>query len=277
MTASPSVDSPPTLHSPVSQVLQADGVTIETAKAVSVKAGAGGSGHALTLSTGTVVEGDTLLVAVGRKPVTSGLDLDKIGVKLGAKGGIQVRIRCSQSLVFERAAVHHDFGLCAPVAGWRELGFVGARTRCACAALRPMGECFSRVFFLCAAPARGFCIFGLGFQVRSLPRWLARISFSRVWSLQRSARQGGRGEAEGGHGSVAASMSAIVGLPIFSHRGSHRRGCCDTKAARAHCWSKLRQSRGSCHAPPPRLSTHGAAPSPHNRLPRIDVEPLPLL
>lgn len=40
-----------------------------------------------------MVEGDTLLVAVGRRPVTSGMDLDKIGVKLGAHGGIQVRVR----------------------------------------------------------------------------------------------------------------------------------------------------------------------------------------
>ena len=70
--------------------LQSEGVVVETGKAVSVTKSASGRGHVLKLSSGKTVEGETLLVAVGRKPVTHGMDLDKIGVELSANGGIQV-------------------------------------------------------------------------------------------------------------------------------------------------------------------------------------------
>jgi len=71
-------------------VLEAEGVTIALGKAVSVSPGAGGAGHALAVSNGKTVEGDTLLLAVGRRPVTANLDLKRIGVELGPTGGIKV-------------------------------------------------------------------------------------------------------------------------------------------------------------------------------------------
>lgn len=52
-----------------------------------------GGGHALVASTaeGEVqVNGDTLLVATGRRPVVGGMALEKVGVALTKAGAIQV-------------------------------------------------------------------------------------------------------------------------------------------------------------------------------------------
>mmetsp|Transcript_24775 Transcript_24775/g.77879 ORF Transcript_24775/g.77879 Transcript_24775/m.77879 type:complete len:507 (+) Transcript_24775:3-1523(+) len=70
--------------------LRADGVALVAARAAAVEARAGG-GHALTCSDGSVVEGTSLLSAVGRVPVTEGLGLSALGVELSAAtGGIAV-------------------------------------------------------------------------------------------------------------------------------------------------------------------------------------------
>ena len=71
--------------------LRADGITLVSGRATAVSAGAGGQGHRLECSDGSVVDGDTLLVAVGRAPVVSGMGLEALGVELSAAtGGIVV-------------------------------------------------------------------------------------------------------------------------------------------------------------------------------------------
>ena len=50
----------------------------------------GKHGRRLTLSTGETLDVDLVLTAVGRIPNTKGLGLEAIGVKLGARGGVEV-------------------------------------------------------------------------------------------------------------------------------------------------------------------------------------------
>ena len=49
-----------------------------------------GEALTVTLGDGSVLQGDQILVAVGRRPHTQGLGLERIGVELGAKGEICV-------------------------------------------------------------------------------------------------------------------------------------------------------------------------------------------
>jgi len=66
--------------------------TVLERSGVEVRTGAGvervSSGPTLHLSDGSSVTGTHLLVAVGRKPATSGMDLERVGVELGAQGQI---------------------------------------------------------------------------------------------------------------------------------------------------------------------------------------------
>ena len=78
--------------------LAADGVTIVSARASSVEP-AGSSGHKLTCSDGTVVQGSTLLAAVGRVPVVEGLGLRELGVGFSqSTGGIEVDAKLRTSV-----------------------------------------------------------------------------------------------------------------------------------------------------------------------------------
>ncbi|KAL1510818.1 hypothetical protein AB1Y20_007102 [Prymnesium parvum] len=75
----------------MARVFEKEGIRVVRGRAASVAAAAGGHALAVTTEGGEVrVEGDTLLVATGRKPVVSGMNLEAIGVKLAPKGGIQV-------------------------------------------------------------------------------------------------------------------------------------------------------------------------------------------
>lgn len=58
----------------------------------------GGSRYAATLSDGSVVECDYVLVAVGRKPNTDGIGLEAIGVELDRKGFVKVNGRLESSV-----------------------------------------------------------------------------------------------------------------------------------------------------------------------------------
>ena len=66
--------------------------TVLERSGVEVRTGAGvervSSGPTLHLSDGSSVTGTHLLVAVGRKPATSGMDLERVGVELGKQGQI---------------------------------------------------------------------------------------------------------------------------------------------------------------------------------------------
>ena len=78
--------------------LTADGVTLVSARAESVEP-AGSGGHKLTCSDGTVVQGSTLLAAVGRVPVVEGMGLKELGVGFSASsGGIAVDAKLRTSV-----------------------------------------------------------------------------------------------------------------------------------------------------------------------------------
>lgn len=69
------------------------------AKEVSCGCGSGGGGrYVATLSDGSAVECDYVLVAVGRKPNTDGLGLEAIGVELDRKGFVKVSGRLETSV-----------------------------------------------------------------------------------------------------------------------------------------------------------------------------------
>ncbi len=74
----------PEVSAVMTSVLQRNGVDVRAATKVE-RVSAGPTVH---LSDGTSVSGSHLLVAVGRRPATGGMDLDKAGVELGKQGQI---------------------------------------------------------------------------------------------------------------------------------------------------------------------------------------------
>jgi len=85
----------------VQAALQRDGVQLHLGRRV-VAAERGPGGCALQLDDGARLEADEVLVAVGRRRNVEGLDLERVGVRLDARGGIAVdaRLRTSQPDVF---------------------------------------------------------------------------------------------------------------------------------------------------------------------------------
>ncbi|HET9690498.1 MAG TPA: FAD-dependent oxidoreductase [Acidimicrobiales bacterium] len=69
----------------VTTALRADGVRVVTGRQVA-RASAGPDGATLTLDDGSSVTAARVLVAVGRTPVTVGLDLERVGVALDQRG-----------------------------------------------------------------------------------------------------------------------------------------------------------------------------------------------
>lgn len=70
-------------------VLRREGVDVRTGTTVTAVATTGTSGGTvLTLSDGSTVSGSHLLVAVGRRPATGGMDLERIGVELDRGGRV---------------------------------------------------------------------------------------------------------------------------------------------------------------------------------------------
>ena len=94
--------SEPEAGATIEQVFEAEGIQLLRGRAKAVKS-SGGGGHVLecALGDGSVVEveGDTLLLATGRKPVVSSLGLDDVGVELdGFTGGIAVDAKLRTSV-----------------------------------------------------------------------------------------------------------------------------------------------------------------------------------
>lgn len=55
----------------------------------------------ITMQDGSIITGDTLLVAVGRRPVVDGLDLDKAGVKFSVRGvAVNARMKTSNRRIY---------------------------------------------------------------------------------------------------------------------------------------------------------------------------------
>ena len=76
------------------RVFEAEGIKVTNSLVESVVSVSGGSGsgkapHTAICKDGQQVNGDLLLVAVGRTPVVNGMDLEALGVELNEKGGIK--------------------------------------------------------------------------------------------------------------------------------------------------------------------------------------------
>ena len=56
------------------------------------------SAHAVSLSDGSVIEAEQIMVATGRAPNTDGLQLDAVGVTVGKRGEIQVNAESATSV-----------------------------------------------------------------------------------------------------------------------------------------------------------------------------------
>jgi dihydrolipoamide dehydrogenase len=83
----------PSIAARLAEVLRADGVDVRLGVGLA-RAVAGGPGARLTLSDGTTVEAERVLVATGRTPTTDGLGLDVLGVEPGDRGELVVDDRC---------------------------------------------------------------------------------------------------------------------------------------------------------------------------------------
>jgi mercuric reductase len=71
------------------KIFEHEGINVIQERVTNV-ASSGTNKHVVTCSKGTQVTGDVLLVAIGRKPTVTGMDLEMLGVELNAKGGIHV-------------------------------------------------------------------------------------------------------------------------------------------------------------------------------------------
>lgn len=71
------------------QAFAADGITVLPDTTIA-RGTAGGAGLSLSLSTGQQLQADAVLVAVGREPVTDGLELERAGVEQDDRGFIVV-------------------------------------------------------------------------------------------------------------------------------------------------------------------------------------------
>jgi pyruvate/2-oxoglutarate dehydrogenase complex dihydrolipoamide dehydrogenase (E3) component len=70
----------------LADVLREEGIELQLGAKATRVTGGGGSPYRLELAGGTVLEGDRLLVATGRRPNVDGLDLDALGVMLERTG-----------------------------------------------------------------------------------------------------------------------------------------------------------------------------------------------
>ena len=87
----------PSIAERLADVLRADGVDVRLGvgleRAVPVQL-AGGAGARLTLTDGTAVEAERVLVATGRTPTTDGLRLEVLGIEPGERGELVVDDHC---------------------------------------------------------------------------------------------------------------------------------------------------------------------------------------
>lgn len=83
-------------------VLEGEGVRFLLGSPVAAVEPSGDGGHRLRTDAGEVVEADAVLCAVGRRPVTDGLDVDRGGVELTERGAVRVddRLRTTAEGVF---------------------------------------------------------------------------------------------------------------------------------------------------------------------------------
>jgi pyruvate/2-oxoglutarate dehydrogenase complex dihydrolipoamide dehydrogenase (E3) component len=80
----------PEVSGVMTRVLAGQGVDVRTGSPVASVRAAQGGGVELSLADSTAVTGSHLLVAVGRRPATSGMDLDRVGIETGRAGSIAI-------------------------------------------------------------------------------------------------------------------------------------------------------------------------------------------
>jgi probable pyridine nucleotide-disulfide oxidoreductase len=81
----------PELSAAVLESFRSDGIDVRvTAAAASVAPGPAGTGVAVTLTDGSTLEADELVLATGRAPVTAGIGLDQAGIDLDDRGFVVV-------------------------------------------------------------------------------------------------------------------------------------------------------------------------------------------
>ncbi|MGJ7439716.1 dihydrolipoyl dehydrogenase family protein [Aquipuribacter sp. MA13-6] len=78
----------PEVSEVMTRVLGGQGVDVRTGSQVSSARSRPDGGVGLTLEDGTVLHGSHLLVAVGRRPATSGMELDRVGLETGPGGAV---------------------------------------------------------------------------------------------------------------------------------------------------------------------------------------------
>lgn len=72
------------------RVFESEGIVVKRSRMSKVERMPDSKAHIVECEDGTRIVGDVLLVAVGRKPVVHGMDLESIGVELNGNGGIKV-------------------------------------------------------------------------------------------------------------------------------------------------------------------------------------------
>eukprot|EP00980_Cylindrotheca_fusiformis_P016002 scaffold4703_cov108-Cylindrotheca_fusiformis.AAC.10 len=72
------------------EVFEDEGITMAEGRLTEVKKSGNDGGHKAYVSTGAVVEGDVLLVSVGRSPNVGSMGLEAVGIEINEKGGVAV-------------------------------------------------------------------------------------------------------------------------------------------------------------------------------------------
>ena len=79
------------------RVFESEGIKVTNSRVQSVD-GSGGNIHTVLCQDGEKISGDLLLVAIGRIPTVTGMDLEKLGVALNDNGGIKVDTKLQTSV-----------------------------------------------------------------------------------------------------------------------------------------------------------------------------------
>ncbi len=127
----------------IEAALTADGVDVRVGVRIE-RAAAEGTNRCLHLADGTVISADHVLVAAGRRPVTTGLGLDRVGVSVDATGRIVVDDTCATNVAGVWAIGDvTPFGGFTHVAG--HMGFVAATNATRTNRFRPAAKVDRRV------------------------------------------------------------------------------------------------------------------------------------
>ena len=85
---------PPAISDAMAGVLRGGGVHLRLDATVKAVEAAAGGATRIVFTAGPPLEAERLILAVGRRPVTGGLGLDRLGIEPDAKGALEVDSRC---------------------------------------------------------------------------------------------------------------------------------------------------------------------------------------